>query len=95
MTEETQARIFEPFFTTKERRQGHRPGPGDGLRHRQAKRRHIEVDSERRPGHQVSDLSTCRCQPSGHGRAPAAPGHAPRARETVLLVEDDEAGARA
>ena len=46
MDEDTRARAFEPFFTTKAARQGHRPGTLDGLRHRQAERRHVWIDSE-------------------------------------------------
>ena len=46
-TRTTQARIFEPFFTTKDVGQGHRARPGDGLRHRQAERRDIYVQTAR------------------------------------------------
>jgi PAS domain S-box-containing protein len=35
MPSEVAARIFDPYFTTKEAGQGHRPGAGGGLRHRE------------------------------------------------------------
>ena len=52
MDDETRRLAFEPFFTTKDVGQGHRPGAGDGVRHRRA---------ERRPG--VAGLAPGRGQP--------------------------------
>ena len=72
MTPEVKARIFEPFFTTKEAGQGHGPGAGHGLRHRQAERRpHRGVQRGRARARR--SRSTCRA-PRRRRRAAADAG---------------------
>ncbi len=56
MDEETLEHIFEPFFTTKGVGEGHRPGAGHRVRHRQAERRLHQRLQRARPRHDVQDL---------------------------------------
>ena len=95
MDAETRSRIFEPFFTTKGVGQGHGARPVDGVRHRQAVRRSIEVYSE--PGRgttfkiylpRVLDAAA-----DGAALTKMAP-KASRIAGTILLVEDDDAVAQ-
>ena len=74
-TRRRRARIFEPFFTTKERGQGHRPRPGDGLRHRQAERRPHRGRQRAGRGHARS-RSTCRAVEAAAPATPQPPARA-------------------
>jgi PAS domain S-box-containing protein len=91
MSDETKARMFEPFFTTKG------PGKGTGLGLStvygivKQSGGHIEVDSQLGKGTVVRVYL-----PRQDGPLVASPpperitGPAPRANETILLVEDDD-----
>ena len=52
---------FEPFFTTKGVRQGHRPGAGHGVRHRQAEQRLHQRLQRAGQGNDLHDLSAPAC----------------------------------
>ena len=89
MTPEVRARIFEPFFTTKP------PGAGTGLGLamcygivKQADGL-IDVESEPGRGSRFTVLLP-REEAQDGARDDAAAAQAPRGRETILLVEDDE-----
>ena len=87
---EIRDRVFEPFFTTKEERPWHRARTGDGLWLRQAIRRSVTIYSE--PGHGTTiNLYFPRSDgaASGHTAKNKSTG-SPEARETILVVEDDE-----
>ena len=86
MDEATQARIFEPFFTTKEVGQGHRPGPGHRLRHRQAERRAHRGRQRAGPRHDVQGL------PAAAGRAARAARRSRRAGARPRRQRDGPAG---
>ena len=91
MTEEVKAAHLRAVLHHQGGRQGDRAGPGDRVRHRQAERRPRRGLQRGRAGHDVQGLP-----PLGRGRssrrpAEAAPAGPDRARETILLVEDEEA----
>ena len=93
MDRETLAHVFEPFFTTKAVGQGHRAGARDRVRHRHAERGLVSVDSEPGRGTTFRDLPAT--DAGAAAEAEAAEEAAPaRTGGTVLLVEDDERGAR-
>ncbi len=90
MSEETRTRIFEPFFTTKG------PGEGTGLGLStvygivKQNEGHIECRSE--PGHGTRfDVYLPRIEPADEAEATAVVDQALTGRETILLVEDEEA----
>ena len=88
-------RIFEPFFTTKEAGQGHRPRAGHRLWHRQTASRLDQGGqasrARARPSRFFSPHAT---EPAGKARPPRLHAEATRGgTETILLVEDEAAGA--
>ena len=75
--------------------QGHRPRPGDGLRHRQAARRHIARDSEPGRGTTFRVLPAALARPASRAAERAPTSAAPRGgSETILLVEDESRSRR-
>ena len=89
MNEATRARIFEPFFTTKSPGQG--TGLGLALVHAFVEQSGGRIDVESEQGHGTSFVIRLprAAAPADEARPPqpeSAPG-----RETVLLVEDEDA----
>ena len=85
------ARIFEPFFTHQGARQGHRPRPVDGLRHRQAERRpHLGLQRARAAARR--SRSTCRA--SRRRAAPRWPTATPLRRAAARQRDRAAGGGR-
>ncbi len=72
-------------------RQGHRPGPVDGLRHRPSEQRIHRGGQHAGPGHRLHDLPAPHRDGGGGAGHPGEPEAPARGRETILLVEDDDA----
>ena len=89
MTDEVRQKIFEPFFTTKE------PGQGTGLGLSsvygivQQSGGYITVESETDKGSTFRVFLPMTEAVEETGRSPD-PEHAPRGKESLLLVEDEE-----
>ena len=84
--------VFEPFFTTKPVGHGHRPGPGHGVRDREAERR-LRLGGK----HPGQGTTFTICLPEVEREAAVEPHEAVRARcpaavqaGTVLVIEDED-----
>ena len=95
MTPEVMAQVFEPFFTTKPEGKG--TGLGLSMVYGFVKQSggHVKIYSELGQGTTIKHLPAARRAGRGRGSPPADAGAGrPAARETILVVEDDDDGAR-